>query len=368
MNSKEVIRQLLNGLIPERVGVVDAPRPETRKRWREEGLPATVHANDHFGMDVRRQFRVDSSFGLPEKVEEETSEYRIIRTGDGNLEKYWKGTGVPQHLEYGLKDAADWARLRERLTPAPERLSLGYYGDYAYEYISTPYAAVRKAWREFAEKTTTFVTISVPDPYEGFMAKIGDERILTMLLTEPALICEMFDAHVAFTCGMIDLALNEGFQPDAVFVGGDIAYKTGTLFSPQIYRDLLKPRHTAMFQHFHDQSLDVVYHSDGNPTAVVPDLIEAGIDCLNPMEVAAGMDLNTLGEAFGDKICFMGNISVQALSKGPDEVRAEVGPKVRAAVENNWGYIFHSDHSVPPTVPLANYQLALEIVRAEGNY
>ena len=173
MNSKERLTALLTGDIPDRIGKADAPWPETRKLWYEQGLPADVHANDHFNMDIRRMIKMDTSFRLPESVEEETDEYRIVRTTEGNLEKYWKGTGVPQTLEYALKDANDWQRLKERLTPSTDRIAIGYYGDYAYEYVSAPYDKVQRAWDAFPEKDNVFVKNYMDFHATGFSIRVS---------------------------------------------------------------------------------------------------------------------------------------------------------------------------------------------------
>ena len=369
MNSKQRMLTLLKGEIPDRVGRMDAPWPETRARWHREGLPRNKHANDFFAMDVRHMLRIDSSFRLPGSVQEDSPDYTIAWTADGVLEKQWKHSGVPQPLEYSLKSAADWKRLRGNLAPSVDRFSFGYYGDYGFEYVSAPFPAVKKAYQECRTNAETCMLVAIADPFECFMGKIGDENILIMLVTEPELLAEMFDAHVAFAKAQFDLLIAEGFKPDAVFLGADVSYKNGLLFSPALYRQLLMPRHKAMIDHFKKaHGLRVILHSDGNCTQAVPMFIEAGIDCLQPVEVSAGMDVRKLAPQFGDKIAFMGNLSVQALAGDEKRVREEVESKVRFMAKNRYRFIAHSDHSVPPEVSFANYSLAMDIVSKEGNY
>ena len=369
MTSKERIHALLSGEIPDRIGRADAPWPETRARWNGEGLPADVHANDYFEMDIRHMLRIDCSFRLSQTVEEDAPDYTIVRTGDGVLTKFWKHTGVPQPLEHALTGADDWKGLRDRLAASTDRIAWGYYGDYADEYVASPYQEVKQAYARGPTRDETFLLVAISDPYEGFMAKLGDERLLAMLLTEPELVAEMFDAHVQLAKAMVDLLFEEGFQPDGVFVGGDIAYKNGLLFSPAVYRELLMPRHRSMIEHFKgEHGLKVIYHTDGNCTEAIPMLIEAGIDCLEPLEAAAGMDVRRLAPEFGDKVAFMGNLSVVALSGDELNVREEVEGKVKAMTAGPYRYIAHSDHSVPDTVSFRNYKLAMKIVDELGTY
>ena len=367
MNSKERIRALMRGELPDRVGCFDAPWPETRARWHAEGLPAGVHANDFFEMDVRHLLRVDGSFGLPVTVEEEGDDYRIVRTADGVLEKSWKGTGAPLTLEFAVKTRDDWNRLRDRLVPSRDRIAWGYYGDYGFEYVSGPFEKVKAACDACATNDTTYLLAAFPDPFESFMGKLGDERMLMTMLTDPEWVAGMFDAHVTFCRGMTDLLMRH-FRVDGVFLGGDLAYRNGMLFSPKVYRELVMPRHVAMISHFKSHGLDVIFHCDGDCREAIGMLIEAGIDALQPLEVKAGLDVRELARIYGDRIAFVGNLDVRALGGDADAVRAEVQSKVKAAVKGRIRYVAHSDHSVPDTVSFRNYSLARQIVDDLGRY
>jgi uroporphyrinogen decarboxylase len=368
MTSKERMRLLLSGEVPDRIGKCDPPWPETRKRWQAEGLPADVHFNDYCQMDLRHLIKVDLSFRLSEQVLEDAADYQVVRTSDGGLLKCWKHTGVPQPLEFGVKTAQDWAAMREHMQVDLDRLSFGYYGDYGYEYDNAPFANVKAAYGRCPTLSETFLCIQAGAPIEGLLPKIGDEQMLVWMATEPELIRDMFSAHAELLCRMIDEILRQGFKPDAVFLGGDMAYKNGLLFSPSMYRDLLMPYDSRVFRHAHDRGLPVIFHSDGNISQAIPLLIEAGIDCLQPMEVRAGLDVRELARQYGDQIAFMGNISVEGLTAGGRRMREEIEGKVREMVKGRYRYCYHSDHSVPPSVSWANYREAMEILREHGNY
>lgn len=367
MTSKERIRALLAGEVPDRVGKAEAPWPETRARWQAEGLPKDVHANDYFAMDIRHLIRVDASFRLPETVEEEGADYRIVRTGDGVLTKCWKGTGAPLTLEFAVRSRDDWKDLRERLVPSKDRIAWGYYGDYGHEYVVSPYEKVKQAYESCPTAGETYLLAGFPDPFESFMGKLGDEHLLIMMVTEQEWVAEMFDAHVELVKSMTDL-LVEDFRVDGIFLGADLSYKNGLLFSPATYRELLMPRHIAIIEHFKKHGLQVIFHCDGNCTEAIPMLIEAGIDCLEPLEVQAGLDVRKLAPEFGDKIAFMGNLSVVALGADEKRLREEVQSKVRFMTGGRYRYIAHSDHSLPPSVSFDSYKLAMGIVAEHGSY
>lgn len=368
MTSKQRIASLLRGEIPDRVGRAEAPWIETRARWAREGLPPGVHANDHFAMDIRHLLKVDTSFRLPSAVLEDGPDYQIVQTSDGGTSRCWKHTGVPHDLTFGITGAADWSRLRERLTLDPNRFAFGYYGDYWNECVSNDIAKVQAAYRNCPTVQTTFFPFQIPDPMEGFLGKMGDEAILIALATEPELMTDMFATHAKYICGLIDLAIELGFKLDGVWIGGDIAYKNGLLFSPAMYRELLMPHHRTMIDHAHEHGLPVIYHTDGDCRAAIPMLIEAGIDCLQPMEVRAGLDVRDLAKQYGDKIAFMGNISVENLAAGGSKMRDELTNKVRFMAKNRYRYIYHSDHSLPDQASLTNFAEAMEILDREGQY
>ncbi|HID90905.1 TPA: hypothetical protein EYP44_02990, partial [Candidatus Bathyarchaeota archaeon] len=155
---------------------------------------------------------------------------------------------------------------------------------------------------------------------------------------------------------------------DGLWAGGDIAYKNGPFFSPELYRKLLQPAHRRMFAPFRRRRLPVIYHCDGNVNLLIPDLIEAGITALQPLEVKAGMDVRELKERYGDRLALMGNIDVRVLSSdNPDEIRGEVATKTSIAGQGG-GYVIGSDHSIPPSVSLRSYRLFLKAARKYGTY
>ena len=88
--------------------------------------------------------------------------------------------------------------------------------------------------------------------------------------------------------------------------------------------------------------------------ALIPDIIATGFDCLNPLEVKAGMDLVTLKRDYGERLCLMGGISAPGMAGAPEDVERDIRDKLSVA-KRGGGFIFHSDHAVPETVGLDQY-------------
>ena len=127
------------------------------------------------------------------------------------------------------------------------------------------------------------------------------------------------------------------------------------------------PAHHRIIYQFRAKNLPAVLHTDGNVDILVPYFIKVGFTALQPLEAKAGMDVRKLKEKFGDKMAFIGNIDVRALSAGKEAIKREVLSKLPIAMEGG-GYIACSDHSVPPSVSLDNYLYFLKLIRKYGKY
>jgi uroporphyrinogen-III decarboxylase len=123
-----------------------------------------------------------------------------------------------------------------------------------------------------------------------------------------------------------------------------------------------------MCDFFHARGLPVILHTDGRLWPLIPLLIEAGFDCLQPLEVKAGMDLVELKHLYGDRLAFMGGIDVRAMADpDPAAIEAEIARKIPVA-KRGGGYIYHCDHSVPDNVSWEQYCRVMELVREYGTY
>jgi len=184
---------------------------------------------------------------------------------------------------------------------------------------------------------------------------------------EPDLVNDVFTTITDMNIAVCEDLLARGYELDGAWIWGDIAYSRGTFFSPRMYREILWPFHKRLVGFFRARGLPVVYHSDGDLRAVIDLLIEAGVTCLQPLEAKAGMDLLKLKREYGGRLAFMGNIDFEVIARGPESAEEEIRLKVGLGKEGG-GYIYHSDHSVPPKVSLDEYRRVLDLVRHYGAY
>jgi len=132
------------------------------------------------------------------------------------------------------------------------------------------------------------------------------------------------------------------------------------LFSPRIWRELFKPRLARMFAVFRDAALPVILHSDGDIWAILPDLIEIGLTCLNPVQPEV-LEHQRLSREFGRHLSFYGGISTQSVL--PAGTPAQVQTATRAAMNDlapdGTGLVLGPSHRMQSDIPVANVEAML---------
>ena len=159
---------------------------------------------------------------------------------------------------------------------------------------------------------------------------------------------------------------------DVVQDADDFAGQFGMLISPRTYRQLVKPRHKELFDFIHSRTqAKVFFHSCGSIRPVIPDLIEVGVDILNPVQVSAtGMDSAELKREFGKELTFWGGgVDTQnVLGTGtPEEVREEVRRRLDDLMPGG-GFVFATVHNIQGNVPPENIMALWETVQRYGVY
>jgi uroporphyrinogen decarboxylase len=130
-----------------------------------------------------------------------------------------------------------------------------------------------------------------------------------------------------------------------------MGFKERPFMSPAMYEEIVMPGHKRLFDYAHGKGLKVLVHSCGFVEPLVPGLVHAGMDCLQAMEVKAGMDMPRMARQFGDRIAFCGNMDVRLLEQNDRaKIEEEIQRKVAAVMKMGGSYILASDHSIPPSV------------------
>lgn len=153
----------------------------------------------------------------------------------------------------------------------------------------------------------------------------------------------------------------------------DLATQSGLLMSKEMYRKYLKPLHRQLFAFIKSRApaVKLFYHSCGAVADLIPDLLEAGVDILNPVQVsAAGMDTRTLKKSFGHDLVFWGG-GVDTQRVLPNGTPAQVRDEVRRRIEDlapGGGFVFSAVHCIQSDVPPQNIQAMWEALQEYGTY
>ncbi|MHB1405840.1 MAG: uroporphyrinogen decarboxylase family protein [Desulfitobacteriaceae bacterium] len=206
--------------------------------------------------------------------------------------------------------------------------------------------------------------------YELSWNLVGLEKFLMDMTMEKEYIFELLD-RVAEYNTKIGIRLIE-LGADVIWLGDDFGTQQNMMISPIMYRKIFKPRQKKVIEAFKNANpnVKIAYHSCGSIVPIIEDLIEVGVEILNPIQPQAkGMDLALFKEKYGDKIAFFGGIDVQGvLPNGtPSDVEEEVKRRISAAGKGG-GYVLAPAHNIQPDTSMENIYAMYEAVKKFGSY
>jgi uroporphyrinogen decarboxylase len=187
-------------------------------------------------------------------------------------------------------------------------------------------------------------------PFETACALFGYNAIYRAMLREPWKVEFVLDKLFALAEQLAALVADAGV--DQVYSGDDAGAQTTMLISPQLWRRFLKPRYERLAHTIHKRGAFFHFHSDGWIEPIIPDIIEAGVDVLEPIQPEC-MDIKKVKELYGDRLSFEGGLGVQRLPfLSVEEVVREVG----WLIENlgPTGYTLRPSHTILPETPVEN--------------
>lgn len=325
----------------------------TLQDFHSEGMPENISAEEFFDFDIRF-ISIDQSFRLPRIILSEDDEYIDAIDEWGTSTREFKDhPSTPGFLEFAVKTREDWEDIYKPLLS---------YNQNTIDWNNLDISYQR------ARASGKYVTLTYLDPFTAAWHQIGPEKQLMMFIENPEFIRDIYQTNIALFESVWQELWSHQIELDALWIYADIAYRNNMFFSPRHYCHVLQPFHKRMCDLAHRYGSQVIYHSDGNINRAIPHLLEAGIDCLQPMEVKANMDVIQLKKQYGDQLAFMGNIDARLFQENDlFGLEREIRMKIPAAMVNG-GYVYHSDHSIPAGTSLKTYQFALELVKHYGCY
>ncbi len=211
------------------------------------------------------------------------------------------------------------------------------------------------------------IIFRVRDVWSGPRELMGYEHLMLQCLEDPQLVREVVRMSVDHNIGLMSRAAEDG--ADLVMTGDDIAYNSGPLISPALWEKLFIPEFRRFEEAVHRLGLFHWKHTDGNIKPLLPSLIEAGIDAIDPVDPLGGMDLAEIKNQWGDHIAIKGNVDcVGLLTRGTAE---EVERAVKACIRSGGpggGYACSTSNSIHSGVRPDLYQTMIDTLRKHGSY
>ncbi|MHB1296357.1 MAG: uroporphyrinogen decarboxylase family protein [Anaerolineae bacterium] len=357
MTGIERMHNILHRLPVDRIGLYESFWGDTRKAWQDAGdIAKDADLADLFGFDLQLCWPLSmvADLDFEPQVLEETAETILRRDGNGALLRTHKlHDGTPEHVDFLVKDRAGWEEhIKPRLAADRRRIN---------------FQAYREAKAQAQEHNRFFMWSGV-NAFEIMKDVCGHQYMLMGMALDPDWVRDMVDTYTRLTVELQEILFAEEGWPDGIWYYEDMGFKAKPFMSPAMYREIMQPGHKYTFDFAKSHGLPVTVHSCGMVEKLVPGLLEAGIDCLQVIEVKAGMDLLRLYKDYGERLSFMGGIDVRVLyTNDRQQIDAELEAKV-PIVKGHFGYTLHSDHSIPNTVHCDTYRYFVERGLELGRY
>ncbi len=348
---ERIVRQLRHQSV-DRIGCHEHFWAHTQRRWEESGLEPDYD----FGFDIGESwaFKLALNPDVADRILADDGETQTFVDCNGaTMRRHLQHDSTPEHLGYAINDRSDWEeKAKPLLTPELRRINFD-----AYTAEKTKCAAKNR-----------FFCWSGVNVFESIHPITGHENLLMGMALDPDWILDMTETYADLWIALMEELFARAGKPDGVWFFEDMGFKERPFMSPEMYRELIYPAHKRTCDFAHSHGLPVFMHSCGFVEPLLPGMIDAGIDCLQAIEVKAGMDLLRIDRNFGDRIALMGGLDVRPVAANDlAGIDRELEAKLPLLKKHN-GFIFHSDHSIPESTTLATYRYFLERGRELGKY
>ena len=336
--------------------------PQTRERWRRENPEAIRDFTwdwfvDEPGLDLDRREYIPVNFGFmppfDHQIIEETDEYVTARNSLGVVTKALKEGTVcggrmcmDQYLDFPVKRPEDFPAIKKRLIAAiPER------------YPADLDAQVAR-WNKRDFPLVFGRNCAANGFYWRAREFMGTEALSTAFYEYPNLMHEMMEFYADFIIETSRPVL-EKIQVEYFVLNEDFAMKSGPLIGPNIFREFIFPHLKRMVEFFRSYGTKYfAVDSDGDPTVLIPLMMDAGVDTVWPIERASNVSPQQWRKQFGKSLRLWGGVDKRILPLGKEAIRAHLREFIPLIEQG--GFIPTIDHTVPPDVSWDNFRYYMD--------
>ena len=243
--------------------------------------------------------------------------------------------------------------------------SIDSHAGYSFPSLDVPhrFQTLERAMEKYGDHRG--VVLNLRDGFSDMRDLLGYENALVTLLTDKKHYHDLLKRVVEYNVALAALAVKRyGIQ--IVATTDDVATGRGPIIKPKVYAERIAPHFQEVIQGYKSLGLLVIKHSDGDIRPYLDGWLEAGIDCLDPIDPGGGLDMAEMKEKYGHRICLKGNIDCTGnLCNGtPEQVAEEV--RLCIAKGGRAGLIVSSSNTIHRGVRPENYRAMLEAIRRFG--
>lgn len=352
MNSRERYLETLLFGKPDKIPFEPGgPREKTLQRWHKEGLPEKKEWFDFLceTIGIKREHSENAlqpgvNFKMNPMFEEKILEHRdghyIVQDWMGNI------TEISDEYDYTyIRSAKDFVTRKWHKFPVEnhknfEEMKKRYDPDDPARYPEDFGERVRRM-----QKHDYVVSISFPGPFWQLREWCGFEPLCMLFIEDPEFVREMVNFWTEFVSKTMQRALDTELV-DSISISEDMAYKEKSMISPEMTREFLVPVWLRWCSEAKQAGVQIIdMDSDGKVDELIPIWIESGINVCNPLEVAAGNDIDEYRKVFGRNMAYRQGVDKRCMAKGGKVIEDELR-RIEPVLKDG-GYIPGCDHGVP---------------------
>jgi uroporphyrinogen-III decarboxylase len=247
-------------------------------------------------------------------------------------------------LDFPVKSMDDWLKIKPWYKFSEDRFG--------------------KDWEAIARQHLAegnVVTVDIPGGFDEPRELMGDEALCLAYYEQPELIHDILHT-IGETAFIVLDRVSATVQVDMLTVHEDMAGKSGPLAGPRQVKQFIRPYYRRIWDMLADRGARLFdQDSDGDMNAVIPAFLDAGVNCMHPMEPAANMDIVKIREQYGTALAFYGGIDKHVLRRSQEEIVQELEYKIPPMVASG-GCVLALDHRIPNGTPVKNYRFYIKKV------